>query len=88
MNTVKEESGGSFNQCQNLSLAKVNFQKQHQQTIKMIPPIDDTVLSSNPKFAALHTTLTTTILNPSGSTKKHPAQKERDAVSEVLIPFS
>jgi hypothetical protein len=55
---------------------------------KMIPPIDDPVLSSNPKFAALHTTLTATILNPSGSTKKHPAQKERDAVSEVLTTFS
>ena len=49
----------------------------------MLPPIDDAILQSNPRFAALHTTLAKQILNPNGSTKVHPAQKERDAVSEV-----
>jgi hypothetical protein len=51
----------------------------------MLPPIEDSVLQSNPKFAALHATLVNNILNPSGSTKNHPAQKERDAVTEVLL---
>ncbi|KAH9220752.1 hypothetical protein DL95DRAFT_432968 [Leptodontidium sp. 2 PMI_412] len=50
----------------------------------MLPPIDDTILQSNPRFAALHSTLAKQILNPNGSTKLHPAQKERDAVSEAL----
>ncbi|KAG4417927.1 hypothetical protein IFR04_008981, partial [Cadophora malorum] len=50
----------------------------------MLPPIDDAILQSNPRFAALHTTLAKQILNPNGSTKVHPAQKERDAVSEAL----
>ncbi|KAH7357050.1 hypothetical protein BKA65DRAFT_534797 [Rhexocercosporidium sp. MPI-PUGE-AT-0058] len=50
----------------------------------MLPPIDDAILQSNPRFAALHSTLAKQILNPNGSTKVHPAQKERDAVSEAL----
>jgi hypothetical protein len=49
----------------------------------MLPPIEDSVLQSNPKFAALHATLANHILNSNGSTKNHPAQKERDAVTEV-----
>jgi hypothetical protein len=49
----------------------------------MIPPIEESVLLSNPKFAALHKTLTTSILNPNGSTKNHPTQLERDARAEV-----
>lgn len=55
----------------------------------MFPPIEDTVLQNNPKFAALHKTLTTRILNPNGSTKNDPAQIERDATTEVLpLPFN
>ncbi|PVH83793.1 hypothetical protein DL98DRAFT_569518 [Cadophora sp. DSE1049] len=50
----------------------------------MLPPIDDAILQSNPRFASLHSTLAKQILNPNGSTKLHPAQKERDAVSEAL----
>ncbi|EKD12769.1 uncharacterized protein L3040_006922 [Drepanopeziza brunnea f. sp. 'multigermtubi'] len=50
----------------------------------MLPPIDDSILEANPKFAALHSILAKQILNPNGSTKYHPAQKERDAVSEAL----
>jgi hypothetical protein len=53
----------------------------------MLPPIDDAVLQSNPKFALLHANLTNNILNPNGSTKNHPAQKERDAVTEVRLTF-
>jgi hypothetical protein len=52
----------------------------------MLPPIEDSVLQSNPKFAALHVTLANNILNPNGSTKNHPAQKELDAVTEVHPP--
>ncbi|KUJ13198.1 uncharacterized protein LY89DRAFT_737178 [Mollisia scopiformis] len=50
----------------------------------MLPPIDDVVLQSNPRFATLHATLKNNILNPNGSTKSHPAQKERDAVTEAF----
>jgi hypothetical protein len=56
-------------------------------TTKMLPPIEDSVLQSNPKFAALHATLANNILNANGSTKHHPAQKERDAVTEVQSPL-
>jgi hypothetical protein len=54
-----------------------------QYNAKMLPPIEDSVLQSNPKFAALHATLANSILNPNGSTKNHHAQKELDAVTEV-----
>ncbi|KAF8850980.1 hypothetical protein BDZ45DRAFT_808687 [Acephala macrosclerotiorum] len=50
----------------------------------MLPPLDDSVLQSNPRFAALHATLINNILNANGSTKNHPSQKERDAVTEAL----
>jgi len=53
----------------------------------MLPPIEDSVLQSNPKFAALHATLSNNILNANGSTKHHPAQRERDAVTEVQSPL-
>lgn len=51
----------------------------------MLPPVEDAVLQSNPQFAALYSTLTTTILNWDGSTKNHPAAKERAAVREVCV---
>jgi hypothetical protein len=54
----------------------------------MLPPIDNSVLQSNPQFATLHANLTNNILNPSGSTKNHPAQKDRDAVTEVCPSLS
>ncbi|OWP02408.1 hypothetical protein B2J93_3196 [Marssonina coronariae] len=50
----------------------------------MLPPIDDSILQANPKFAALHGILAEQILTPNGSTKLHPAQKERDAVTKAL----
>ncbi|KAK0705478.1 hypothetical protein B0H67DRAFT_649805 [Lasiosphaeris hirsuta] len=50
----------------------------------MLPPVEDSVLQSNPDFAALYKTLTTAILNPDGSTKNDPATKERNAVREEL----
>jgi hypothetical protein len=49
----------------------------------MLPPIEEAILQSNPKFAKLHERLSAEILNPNGSTKNHPAQKERDAVATV-----
>ncbi|KAK3343518.1 hypothetical protein B0T25DRAFT_464082 [Lasiosphaeria hispida] len=50
----------------------------------MLPPVEDSVLQSNPDFAALYKTLTTAVLNPDGSTKNDPATKERNAVREEL----
>ncbi|KAL2019773.1 hypothetical protein VTK56DRAFT_9217 [Thermocarpiscus australiensis] len=50
----------------------------------MLPPVEDAVLQNNPEFATLYSTLTTTILNPDGSTKIDPAAKERTAVRQEL----
>jgi hypothetical protein len=50
-------------------------------------PIDETTLQNNPKFALLHAHLTNNVLNANGSTKHHPAQKERDAVTDVTMPL-
>ncbi|TGO40863.1 hypothetical protein BHYA_0030g00300 [Botrytis hyacinthi] len=50
----------------------------------MLPPVEESILQSNPKFAELYKKLSTNILNPNGSTKNHPAQKERDAISGAL----
>ncbi|KAF7866845.1 hypothetical protein EAF04_005686 [Stromatinia cepivora] len=50
----------------------------------MLPPVEEAVLQSNPKFADLYKKLSTNILNPNGSTKNHPAQEERDTVSATL----
>lgn len=43
------------------------------------------MLQNNPDFAALHSTLTTAILNPDGTTKddKSHVARERDAVCQV-----
>ncbi len=49
----------------------------------MIPPVEDGVLQSNPDFALLYAKLTTSVLNPDGSTKNQPSTKQRRAVSEV-----
>ena len=49
----------------------------------MLPPVEDAVLKNNLEFAALYSTLTATILNPDGSTRKDAAAKERSAVREV-----
>jgi len=51
----------------------------------MLPPIEDAVLQSNPKFATLHEILKTSILTPNGATKRHSAQREREAVAEVIV---
>jgi hypothetical protein len=48
----------------------------------MFPPIEDAILQNNPKFAALHKTLTTRILNPDGSSKTLTAA-DREAATEV-----
>ncbi|KAI9739489.1 MAG: hypothetical protein M1818_005177 [Claussenomyces sp. TS43310] len=50
----------------------------------MLPLVDDEILQDNPRFAALHKTLTTSALNADGSTRDHPTQKEREARAEVL----
>jgi hypothetical protein len=48
----------------------------------MFPPIEDAVLQNNLKFAALHKTLTTRILNPDGSSK-NLTSADREATTEV-----
>lgn len=49
----------------------------------MLPPADERVLRENPKFAELYKMLTTVVLNPDGTTKNDPKEKERAAVEEV-----
>jgi hypothetical protein len=53
----------------------------------MLPPIDDTLIQSNPNFALLYAKLTNTLLNPDASTKDDdtPAAKQRDAVRKVIL---
>ncbi|KAK3906155.1 hypothetical protein C8A05DRAFT_12108 [Staphylotrichum tortipilum] len=53
----------------------------------MIPPVDDGVLQANPDFAVLYAKLTTSVLNPDGSTKNQPSTKERRAVAEELNEY-
>lgn len=55
--------------------------------VKMLPPVEEAVLQSNPEFAALYSTLSTVILNPDGTTKNDPSAKERQAVRKVCRPF-
>ncbi|KAJ4422055.1 hypothetical protein N0V82_003351 [Gnomoniopsis sp. IMI 355080] len=54
--------------------------------LNMLPPVEETVLKSNPDFAALYNTLTTAILNSDGTTKddQSRAARERDAVRKEL----
>lgn len=49
----------------------------------MIPPCDPTILESNPQFKKLYQQLTTTVLNPDGSTRANDAQPARQEVLEV-----
>ncbi|SPO05302.1 uncharacterized protein DNG_07989 [Cephalotrichum gorgonifer] len=50
----------------------------------MFPPVEASVLENNPDFATLYTMLTTSILNPDGTTRADPGSKARDAVREDL----
>jgi hypothetical protein len=49
----------------------------------MLPPVDESVLQSNPEFSVLYSKLANDILNPDGSTRKDPAAEERRSVTEV-----
>ncbi|KAI0454280.1 hypothetical protein F5B21DRAFT_246884 [Xylaria acuta] len=53
----------------------------------MLPPVDDGVLETNPRFEKLYTTITTSILNPDGSTKIDPSAQQRDAVRQELKAY-
>ncbi|KAJ6783624.1 hypothetical protein PWT90_04477 [Aphanocladium album] len=46
----------------------------------MFPPVDDQVLENNPDFARLYKTLTTSILNPDGTSKRSKESKENEAI--------
>ncbi|KAL4979145.1 hypothetical protein BDW66DRAFT_169322 [Aspergillus desertorum] len=50
----------------------------------MIPPCDPTILQHNPLFKRLHQHLTTTLLNPDGSTRAIDAQPARREVLNEL----
>ncbi|GKZ89817.1 hypothetical protein AnigIFM59636_001064 [Aspergillus niger] len=50
----------------------------------MIPPCDPVILENNPQFKRLYTDLTTTLLNPDGSTRAQDAQPARQAVVEEV----
>ncbi|KAI0545456.1 hypothetical protein F4679DRAFT_462263 [Xylaria curta] len=50
----------------------------------MLPPVDDRILKNNPRFEKLYNTITTSILNPDGSTKIDPSAQQRDAVRQEL----
>ncbi|RAL03994.1 zf-CSL-domain-containing protein, partial [Aspergillus ibericus CBS 121593] len=50
----------------------------------MIPPCDPAILDNNPQFKKLYQHLTTTLLNPDGSTRAHDAQPARQAVLEEV----
>ncbi|KAI6521169.1 hypothetical protein MCOR08_008232 [Pyricularia oryzae] len=50
----------------------------------MLPPLEDSLLQENPEFATLYNTLTTAILNPDGSSKNDPSNKEREATRQKL----
>ncbi|KAI9768552.1 MAG: hypothetical protein M1840_004749 [Geoglossum simile] len=45
----------------------------------MLPPIDSSILRSNPQFEQLYAHLTTSLLNSDGSTKAKPSQKSQDS---------
>ncbi|OAA58879.1 hypothetical protein ISF_06662 [Cordyceps fumosorosea ARSEF 2679] len=46
----------------------------------MFPPVDDHVLENNPDFARLYRTLTTSILNPDGTSRRSKESKENEAI--------
>ncbi|KAI9931309.1 hypothetical protein AWENTII_004558 [Aspergillus wentii] len=50
----------------------------------MIPPCDPAILESNPQFKRLYQNLTTSLLNPDGSTRANDAQPARQEVLEDL----
>ncbi|GAT25993.1 autophagy protein Apg9 [Aspergillus luchuensis] len=54
----------------------------------MIPPCDPVILDNNPQFKRLYTHLTTTLLNPDGSTRAQDAQPARQAVVECRDPIA
>lgn len=49
----------------------------------MFPPVEDSVLQSNPQFALLHAQLTTKILNTAGTTRQQTSKKEWSVTREV-----
>lgn len=52
----------------------------------MFPPIDDHVLENNPDFAKLYKTLTTSVLNPDGTSKRSKDAKENASIRQVHNP--
>lgn len=50
----------------------------------MLHPVEDSVLKNNPKFAALHATLTNSLLKSDGSTRNHANLREYEAAAQEL----
>ncbi|KAL2128077.1 hypothetical protein VTI74DRAFT_9756 [Chaetomium olivicolor] len=53
----------------------------------MLPPVENAVLENNPQFAALYSKLTSSVLNPDGSTKTDRVGKQRNEVREELNKY-
>lgn len=51
----------------------------------MFPPLEDSVLRNNPKFAALHANIVKNVLDPSGVSKDVLHDKEREAITQVYL---
>lgn len=51
----------------------------------MIPQCDPSILEANPRFKALHQLLTTSILNPDGTTRVVSEDPERLDVQTVSL---
>ncbi len=54
----------------------------------MFPSVDDHVLENNPDFARLYKTLTTSILNPDGTSRRSKEAKENEAIRKVQLPYN
>lgn len=54
-----------------------------EQRGRMFPPVDEEVLRNNPGFANLYKTLTTTVLNPDGSSRHDAEARARGDVQKV-----
>jgi hypothetical protein len=67
----------------------LNSQLHNHKTATMIPPPPSPALTSNPKFAALYTHITTNLLSADGSPKASPAtQKARKDIDQVRTPYT
>ena len=53
----------------------------------MLPPVEEQVLRDNPDFAKLYKTLTSSILNPDGTSRQNKEIKEAENIRKVCNTF-